>query len=344
MSIRSNSSVSSQARRKSNEPRGRLWICTTSFESKEVDPFQSLRENQIYVKGQLEKGEGGYIHWQWTLHCGNPIRLGRLKSWFPTTHFELSRSSAAESYCEKEESLYLCAPKTTATKVSTAYSIGATTKTSGTVQDYISDPVQAWAACQGVQFNQTINVSNSKTEDLYMSPMSNPLFTKNFKVEETTVVLEPGQSYSYFIGGPSNFEVNFEKMFKPQTIATPGTNNTAQAIFQGIQKWMRCPMITVYEDLVQDKTNLAPGRMASATADTYKNLGLVIERDMKAKYSMPEQAGGTIQDYSIALSTTRTIQLNQRRSAYFHAVYSLTQAGGYWRYDEEVPTVKEDGS
>lgn len=104
MSVRSHSVIPRQARRPANEPRGRLWICTTSFESEEVDPFQPLRENQIYVKGQLEKGEGGYLHWQWTLHCGNPVRLGRLKSWFPTTHFELSRSSAAESYCEKEES------------------------------------------------------------------------------------------------------------------------------------------------------------------------------------------------------------------------------------------------
>lgn len=239
--------------------------------------------------------------------------------------------------------IYLCAPKTTAAKAPTSNEISesGTTPTSQATQDCIYDPVSAWWACVGQQFNQSINVSGTKPNSLYMSPLANPLFKKTFNVEETTMIIEPGQTTSYTVNGPSNMEIDWQKLYKPQTLGTGNVLNTAQTLYQGIQKFMRCPMIVVNEDLVQQNAgSYNPGRYPAVTA-TAKDLGLIIERDVMAKFKMPEMTGGTINGYSLAFGTDRTIQNTQRRSAYAHYVYSLTGSQQFIRYDEEVPTVAE---
>lgn len=56
-----------------------------------------------FIKGQLERGEGGFLHWQvlvW-FRCKQSLRSTR--DCFGPYHFELSRSSAAESYVFKDD-------------------------------------------------------------------------------------------------------------------------------------------------------------------------------------------------------------------------------------------------
>lgn len=59
----------------------------------------------IYVKGQLERGASGYIHWQVLVVYHQKVTVTRVKETFgPQCHVELSRSDAANAYVWKEES------------------------------------------------------------------------------------------------------------------------------------------------------------------------------------------------------------------------------------------------
>lgn len=59
----------------------------------------------LHCKGQPERGESGYRHWQVLVSFGTKKTLAQVKSMFPNeTHAEPTRSSAAEAYVWKEES------------------------------------------------------------------------------------------------------------------------------------------------------------------------------------------------------------------------------------------------
>lgn len=57
-----------------------------------------------YIVGQLEKGaESGYCHWQIMVAFKSKQSLNGVRATFGNVHAELSRSSAATAYCQKEE-------------------------------------------------------------------------------------------------------------------------------------------------------------------------------------------------------------------------------------------------
>lgn len=63
-----------------------------------------LPTNVSYIKGQLETGEGGYVHWQIFAKTTNPSRLSAIKQIFgDTVHAEPTKSNAYELYVWKEE-------------------------------------------------------------------------------------------------------------------------------------------------------------------------------------------------------------------------------------------------
>lgn len=81
-------------------PQGRYWLLTIPHHC--FLPY--LPTNVSYIKGQLERGQGGYLHWQLLVVFPDKVRLLRLKEVFgKETHAELSRSSAANDYVWKEE-------------------------------------------------------------------------------------------------------------------------------------------------------------------------------------------------------------------------------------------------
>lgn len=57
-----------------------------------------------YIKGQLEQGQGGFLHWQLVVYCGRSRRLRWIRDCFGPVHAELTRSAAAEEYVWKEDS------------------------------------------------------------------------------------------------------------------------------------------------------------------------------------------------------------------------------------------------
>ena len=79
----------------------RYWILTIPYADFTPYPPPGV----AYIGGQLERGSGGYLHWQVIVCFDRKVRLGGVKSLFgDTAHCEISRSSAAKEYCLKEES------------------------------------------------------------------------------------------------------------------------------------------------------------------------------------------------------------------------------------------------
>jgi len=79
---------------------GRIWIATVPRDQWEP----SLPDQCNYIKGQLERGDSGYEHWQFLVYFKRTVRLSAVKKVFPVAaHYELTRSSAAEEYVFKEE-------------------------------------------------------------------------------------------------------------------------------------------------------------------------------------------------------------------------------------------------
>lgn len=63
-----------------------------------------LPHDLIWMKGQLEEGEGGYRHWQIVLCTKRKCRAGAVKRRFTNdTHVEVTRSSAANEYVWKDD-------------------------------------------------------------------------------------------------------------------------------------------------------------------------------------------------------------------------------------------------
>lgn len=79
---------------------GRHWILTIPHHA-----FTPFIPNKVdYLKGQLERGEGGYLHWQLVICTTKNARLAAIKLIFgPTCHAELTRSAAAEDYVWKQD-------------------------------------------------------------------------------------------------------------------------------------------------------------------------------------------------------------------------------------------------
>ena len=55
-----------------------------------------------YIKGQLEQGEGGFVHWQILFHLSKKGSLRSVRELLGPYHYELSRSEAADDYVWKE--------------------------------------------------------------------------------------------------------------------------------------------------------------------------------------------------------------------------------------------------
>lgn len=79
---------------------GRIWLLTLPWHTFVVYKPPGIN----YIKGQLEIGAGGYIHWQIIIYCDRTRRLSWIKSTFGNEcHAELSRSALADAYVWKDD-------------------------------------------------------------------------------------------------------------------------------------------------------------------------------------------------------------------------------------------------
>lgn len=56
-----------------------------------------------FIRGQLELGAGGFLHWQLIVHFRQPSRLAAVRALFGDFHAEPTRSAAALEYVWKED-------------------------------------------------------------------------------------------------------------------------------------------------------------------------------------------------------------------------------------------------
>jgi len=79
---------------------GRYWILTIPHQ--DFTPF--LPQGIQWIRGQLEQGEQGFLHWQIVVSLPKKKTLAYIKTIFgERCHGELSRSSAADEYVWKED-------------------------------------------------------------------------------------------------------------------------------------------------------------------------------------------------------------------------------------------------
>jgi len=78
---------------------GKYWFATVPYHHF----VPHLPVGIVFIRGQLERGEGGFLHWQLLLHSGKNARGPKIASLFQESHVELSRSAAASEYVWKEE-------------------------------------------------------------------------------------------------------------------------------------------------------------------------------------------------------------------------------------------------
>jgi len=85
---------------------GRYWICTYSAAVHPGQPhLVDFKDGSaVWLLGQQEIGEGGFLHWQYVVGFKKTVRLSHITKVWPGGHYELSRSSAADAYVRKEES------------------------------------------------------------------------------------------------------------------------------------------------------------------------------------------------------------------------------------------------
>jgi len=78
---------------------GIFWVLTVPHAM--FTPY--LPANCSWIKGQLEKGDGGFLHWQILVAFTAKASLAAVRTTFGSIHAELSRSEAASDYVWKEE-------------------------------------------------------------------------------------------------------------------------------------------------------------------------------------------------------------------------------------------------
>lgn len=78
---------------------GIFWMLTIPHH--EFVPF--LPAGVVYLRGQLEKGDGGYLHWQLVAAFGKITSIIGCRTVFGPFHAQLTRSTAAMEYVWKDD-------------------------------------------------------------------------------------------------------------------------------------------------------------------------------------------------------------------------------------------------
>jgi len=77
---------------------GRYWMLTIPHEH--YTPY--LPPGCVWSRGQLECGEGGFLHWQFISVFDKKISLATIRRIYGPFHGELTRSESAKEYVWKE--------------------------------------------------------------------------------------------------------------------------------------------------------------------------------------------------------------------------------------------------
>lgn len=159
--------------------------------------------------------------------------------------------------------MYVCKPRTK-------------TPTNNQPDDAFADWVIGLQVANGAGTNPINNTPNT----LYSVPTDSPQFAQLWKAECTTVVLQPGQSHTFFVQGPSDYVLDYSKYVNRSILGGPDY----------IAPWgpfTRNIFFVAYADLTTS-TLAGSGRMISGGAGVG---GIVFEKKLFFSMACPESAG-----------------------------------------------------
>lgn len=218
--------------------------------------------------------------------------------------------------------VYNCAPKMPTSELDSP--LYQDTGPSNVATPLIKDPLTTWRAGLDTLTKQGSNLISATPLTLYQKPTSNPQFNKYFKAEVTTIVLEPGQTVTHTIQGPSDLTVN---------TATCWSNG----YFQDIQKFSRFTMFVQRLDLVLNVADATETGRYGASTTFFGSVSYELEK--LYSFTCPDNVFGRLRANIVNSSAASEfgVQSNLRQNKFFHRVYTYGTPSQVTRYDEENP-------
>lgn len=184
-------------------------------------------------------------------------------------------------------------------------------------------PQQYWADGLSVDKNDLgtatgINLSDTAQTHLGLSPLANKMFRNQFKVNESTVRMEPGNTHRFNITGP---QMTYD-MSKYHDGNTNAINDN-----WGMTRWI---LIVYYFDLVI--AGSGTGRWFLPVDG--EQVGLCLETTLNYVIEAPSKTG--FENGPAPLPETQTLNLN--KDAYHYAIYNGSAGQATSRVDEQGMT------
>lgn len=193
-------------------------------------------------------------------------------------------------------------------------------------------PMYSFGNALGEMVAQKINTENANVTSLGWKPTHCPLWTKLFNHECKKIKLEPGQEFMHTTQGPSDFDLDFAKMYNTGESAAAST-------YQDFQKWSVGLFFIAKYDLINGNHTVNVPAPGGRFEDTKDNLGtLLCETQISCKLQMPEMTGLTT---GAAFPANQQLLLDNRKPNRIIRVNGMTYAGVGVRHDEEMPAVDE---
>jgi len=198
--------------------------------------------------------------------------------------------------------LYECSPKHRQNVIDTGDTL---TQLEGTL---INESSNATGSNAGKQ----INMNAVSINTLYVGPHTCPTIYKHWSFEKHDITMDPGQTYTHIIQGPTGV-YDFSKFWKTD-------NSGASDVFLNIiPQFSRHVFMTYRNDICAGDGNVF-GRWGQANT-TY---AVGWEYTKHSRIECPEMAGGVVDtvEGSLGATTSHPFILNQKRNCYFHKNYT----------------------
>ncbi|AJD07547.1 putative capsid protein [Sewage-associated circular DNA virus-27] len=187
--------------------------------------------------------------------------------------------------------------------------------------DAYADWIRGMLAMQGLQTNPASNTPNT----LYSVPFDSPQFNQCWKAEVTTCILEPGQSNTFFVQGPNQQSIDWQKYVYE--------NSGFVDVMNEFATWSRDVFFVYYEDLVTTDGNNV-GRIVSGPVTG--GGGVAIEFKEFFKLEVPASAGFT---YPASTAAGVKQQLDNKLPTKIISVFPQIVVGNVVDVAEENPAV-----
>lgn len=181
--------------------------------------------------------------------------------------------------------------------------------TTGVDSARIQSPYDFWDTCLTTAALEGLNIAQIDSNFMGARPYHLAAWNKYFSYEETTIVIEPGQTFCFEVKGPSNMQFDMKKYFKG-------------AYFQDIQKFCRYPMFIMHGEMSQDA--VIETKIGWSTGSAITGRGeLIFERVFDCALSMPETVGAQVETYTAPVvgMTQGKLELNLRKPVFAYYNY-----------------------